>query len=138
MLGPEALERAYTRGKNQKKELGRVGWFGIVKSILIPLVCSGMLMSGLLHLFLPAETEKRMSRPRNVRIVGAILLGLVLPATIWGFYVLAVLLAIFGLPRLVTPGQSIRLQQLYSRRVHGVLLLVGAVGLWIVSRLVPR
>ena len=79
-----------------------------------------------------------MSCPRNVRIVGAILLGLALLAAIWDFYVLAVLLAAFGLPRLVTPGRSIRLQQLYSRRVHGVLLLMGAVGLWIVSRLVQR
>ena len=39
-----------------------------------------MLLSGLLHLFLPGETEKHMSRPRNVRIVGGILLALVLPA----------------------------------------------------------
>jgi hypothetical protein len=45
-----------------------------------------MLLSGLLHLFLPGETEKHMSCPRNVRIVGAILLALVLPATVWGFY----------------------------------------------------
>ena len=50
-----------------------------------------MLLSGLLHLFLPGETERHMSCPRNVRIVGAILLTLVLPAAVWGFYVLAVL-----------------------------------------------
>ena len=97
-----------------------------------------MLLSGFLHLFRPDDAEKHMSCPRNVRIVGAILLGLVLPAAMWGFYVLAVLLALFGLPRLVTPARSIRLQQLYSRRVHGVLLLMGAVGLWIVSRLAHR
>ena len=110
-----------------------------VKSLFIPLVCLGMLLSGLLHLFLPGETEKHMSCPRNVRIVGGILLALVLPATIWGFYVLAVLFVIFGLPRLFAPGRSIRLQQRsYPRRVHGVLLMMGAVGLWIVSRLGDR
>lgn len=57
----------------------------IVKSFFIPLICLGMLLSGILHLVLPVETEKHMSWPRNVRIVGAILLALVLPATVWGF-----------------------------------------------------
>jgi hypothetical protein len=121
-------------------DFGRAGKLSeIVKSLFIPLVCLGMLVSGLLHLFLPEETEKHMSYPRNVRIVGAILLGLVLPATVLGFYVLAILFVIFGLPRLFAPGRSIRLQQLsYPRRVHGVLLVMGAVGLWIISRLAHR
>ena len=111
----------------------------IVKSFFIPLVCLGMLLSGLLHLFLPSETEKRMACARNVRIVGAILLALVLPAAAWGFYVLAVLFVIFGLPRLFAPERSIRLQQRsYPRRVHGALLVMGAVGLWIFSRLGHR
>ena len=108
-----------------------------VKSFFIPLVCLEMLLSGLLHLFLPGETEKHMSCPRNARIVGAILLALVLPATVWGFYVLAVLFVAFGLPRLFAPERSILLQQrFYPRRVHGALLVMAAVGLWIVSRLV--
>ena len=69
----------------------------------------------------PGETEKYMSCPRNVRIVGAILLAL--PATVWGFYVLAVLFVICGLPRLFVPERSVRLQQRsYPRRVHGVPL----------------
>jgi hypothetical protein len=110
-----------------------------VKTFFIPLLCVGMLLSGVAHLFFPDETEKRMSRCRNVRIVGAILLALVLPAVVWGFYILAVLLALFGLPRLFAPGRSIRLQQrLYSRRVHGVLLMMAAAGLWIASRFVHR
>jgi hypothetical protein len=51
----------------------------------------------------------------------------------------AVLFAAFGLPRLVAPDRSIRLQQrLYPRRVHGVVLLMGSAGLWIASRLVHR
>jgi hypothetical protein len=98
-----------------------------------------MLLSGLEHLLFPAETEKRMSCSRNVRFVGAILLTLIVPAIVWGFYILAVLFAIFGFPRLFAPDRSIRLQQrLYPRRVHGVLLVVGAAGLWIASRFVHR
>jgi hypothetical protein len=46
-------------------------------------------LSGLVHLFFPAETEKRMSRSGNVRIVGAILLALILSAIVGGFYILA-------------------------------------------------
>ncbi|SRR5712691_4292852 len=108
-------------------------------SLFIPLVCAGLLLSGLAHLLFPDETGKRMSKPRNVRIAGAILIALILPATRRGFYILAIGFAIFGLPRLVTPARSIRLQQrLYSRRVHGVMLITGAAGLWIASRLVQR
>ena len=108
----------------------------IVKSFFIPLVCLGMVLSGLVHLLFPDETEKRMSRSRNVRVVGAILLALILPAVVWGFHILAALFAIFGLPRLFAPDRSIRLQQrLYPRRVHGLLLMMGAAGLWIASRL---
>ena len=98
-----------------------------------------MLLSGFVHLFFPRATEKRMSDPTNVRIVGATLLALILPAIVWGFYGLAVLFAIFGLPRLLAPNRSIRLQQrLYPRRVHGALLMMGAAGLWIASRLMLR
>jgi hypothetical protein len=104
-----------------------------VKSFFIPLVCLGMFLSGLAHLVFPHQTVQRMSRPRNVRIAGAILLALILPAVVWGFYVLALLLALFGVPRLLAPERSIRLQQrLYPRRVHGVFLMMGALGLWIV------
>jgi hypothetical protein len=107
----------------------------IVKSFFIPLVCLGLLLSGLVHLFFPDETEKLMSCSRNVRIVGAVLLALILPAIVWTFYILAVLFAIFGLTRLLAPDRSVRLQRLYPRRVHGVLLMMAAAGLWIASRL---
>jgi hypothetical protein len=108
----------------------------VVRSVFIPLVCAGLLLSGLVHLLFPDETEKHMSSARNVRIVGAILLILIGPALVVGFYILAVLLALFGVPRLLTPQRSIRLQQrLYSRRVHGALLIMSAAGLWTVSRL---
>jgi len=98
-----------------------------------------MLLSGLVHLFFPQETEKYMSRSGNVRIAGTTLLVLIPPALVWGFYILAILLAIFGFPRVFAPDRSIRLQQrLYPRRVHGVLLLMGAGGLWIADRLLSR
>jgi hypothetical protein len=41
-----------------------------------------MLLSGPVHLFFSDEIEKRMSCSRNVRIVGAILLALILPAIV--------------------------------------------------------
>jgi hypothetical protein len=110
----------------------------IVRTFFIPLVCLGLLLSGLVHLLFPDETEKLMSRSRNVRIAGAVLLVLILPAIAWSFYILAVLFAIFGLPRLFAPDRSIHLQRLYPRRVHGVLLMMGATGLWIASRVVGK
>ena len=87
----------------------------------------------------PDETEKHMSAARNVRIVGEILLALIAPALLVGFHILAVLFALFGVPRLLTPLRSIRLQQrLYPRRVHGALLIMSAAGLWIVARLMRK
>src|SRR5213592_3778733 len=101
-------------------------------TVFIPLVCAGLLLSGLAHVIFPNLTEKHMSKPGNVRIAGAILIALILPAVVWSFYILAIAFAIFGLPRLLTPAHSIRLQQrLYSRRVHGVVLILAAAGLWI-------
>jgi len=59
---------------------------------------------------------------------------MIVPSVAFEFYLLGLLLGAFGLPRLVAPGRSIRLQQrLYPRRVHGLLLLAAAVGLWIFS-----
>jgi hypothetical protein len=110
-----------------------------VRSVFILLVCGGLLLSGLVHLVFPDETEKHMGSARNVRLVGAILLTLIAPALVMGFYILAVLFALFGFPRFLTPRRSIRLQQrLYPRRVHGALLIMSAAGLWIVSRLVRK
>jgi hypothetical protein len=97
------------------------------------------LVSGLVHLLFPDETEKHMSSARNVRIVGTLLLLLIAPAVVLGYYFLAVLFALFGVPRLLMPHRSIRLQQsLYPRRVHGALLITSAASLWIVSRLVRK
>src|SRR6266849_3252300 len=82
-----------------------------VKPLFIPVVSVGLCLCGLAPLVFPAETETRMSRSGNVRIAGAILLSLVVLALVWGLYLLAVVFALFGAPRLFTPERSIRLQQ---------------------------
>jgi len=111
----------------------------LVRSMFIPLVCAGLMLSGLMHLLFPDETEKHMSSARNVRIVGTILLVLIAPAVVLGYHILAVLFALTGIPRVLTPHRSIRLQQrLYPRRVHGALLIMSAAGLWIVSSLLRK
>jgi hypothetical protein len=95
---------------------------------------TGLLICALSHLLAPAWTERLMSQPKHVRVAGAVLLAMIVPSVAFGFYLLGLLLAAFGLPRLVAPERSIRLQQrLYPRRVHGLLLLGAAAGLWIFS-----
>ena len=95
---------------------------------------TGLLICALSHLIAPARTERLMSQPKHVRAAGAVLLTMIVPSVAFEFYLLGLLLGAFGLPRLVAPGRSIRLQQrLYPRRVHGLLLLAAAVGLWIFS-----
>jgi len=98
------------------------------------LLSLGLLVSGLSHLLAPVRTEQLMSQPRHVRAAGAVMLAMVVPSIVFRFYLLGSLLAAFGLPRVVVPERSIRLQQwLYPRRVHGVLLVAGAAGLWALS-----
>lgn len=76
-----------------------------------------------------------MSKPRNIRLAGAILL-LMLLAFFYRLYILGILLGIFALPRLLTPERSHRFQQkLYGRRVHGLVLLAAGVALWVFSKL---
>ena len=95
---------------------------------------TGLLICALFHLLAPARTERLMSQPKHVRVAGAVLITMIVPSVAFGFYLLGLLLAAFGLPRLVAPERSIRLQQrLYPRRVHGLLLLGAAAGLWIFS-----
>jgi hypothetical protein len=109
-----------------------------MQAVFVPLVCLGLLLCGLAHLLFPDATDREMSRSGNVRLAGATLLALVIPAIVLRFYVLAILFAIFGLPRLCAPHRSIALQRIYSRRTHGVLLMMGAAGLWVAFKLVHR
>jgi hypothetical protein len=95
---------------------------------------TGLVLCALSHLLAPAQTDRLMSQPKHVRAAGAVLLAMVAPSVALELYTLGFLLGAFGLPRLVAPERSIRLQQrLYPRRVHGLLLLAAAVGIWIFS-----
>jgi hypothetical protein len=74
-----------------------------------------------------------MSDPKHVRAAGAVLLTMIIPSIALGLYALASLLGVLGLLRLLAPERSIRLQRIYPRRVHGLLLLVAAAGSWLIS-----
>jgi len=61
----------------------------LARPVFIPVVCAGLLLSGLVHLRFPDATTKHMSSARNVRIVGTLLLVLIPPAVVLGYYILA-------------------------------------------------
>jgi hypothetical protein len=71
---------------------------------------------------------------RTVRTVGAVLLALATPCVLWGgwyFWMLLAALAASGIWRLCFPQHSIHAQRtLYPRRVHGLLLIAGALLVW--------
>jgi len=105
-----------------------------VRVYFLRFLSGGLLIFALSHLLAPAWTERVMSQAKHVRVAGAVLLIMIVPSVAFGFYLLGLLLAAFGLPRLVAPERSIRLQQrLYPRRVHGLFLLGAAAALWIFS-----
>jgi hypothetical protein len=93
-----------------------------------------LLFSALAHLLLPTATSSWMTRPSAVRAAGAILLILAainLQWNGWFHRTLAIALGISGAWRLLFPANSIRTQEgLYPRRVHGCLLLAGAIAVW--------
>jgi tellurite resistance protein TehA-like permease len=104
--------------------------------LFIQLLSLGLLISGLCHIVLEAEIERLMSRPRNIRLAGAVLVLMMVFAFLYGLYILAFLLGIFALPRLIIPERSYHFQKrLYGRRIHGIVLLAAGVGLWIFSKL---
>ncbi len=75
-----------------------------------------------------------MKNVRIVRAVGAVLLALSIPSLAWrGWYfrTLLLALAVSGTWRVCFPQNSIRLQRaIYPRRVHGILLIGGAIFVW--------
>ena len=106
----------------------------LTRSMYVALVALGLLVSALLHLFRGAQTDRMMTQPGNVRLVGAALLAFALPCALWqGWYFtpLGALLGVSGALRLLAPQLNIRLQtRAYPRWVHGLLLLTGAVLTW--------
>lgn len=93
-----------------------------------------LLLSGIVHLAAPRLTERCLSRPPIIRWTGALLVLLSMPCMLWrGWYFWLLFLGLLasGLWRLLFPHHSIRAQQRsYSRRVHGCLLIVGALVIW--------
>ena len=93
-----------------------------------------LLLSGILHIAVPQQTERWTSRPPIVRVIGLVLVLFAWPLLLWRgwyFWTLFVLLVVSGLWRLCFPRHSIRAQQWsYPRWVHGCLLLAGALLVW--------
>lgn len=93
-----------------------------------------LLLSALVHLFMPQKTNFWMSKLVAVRLVGAILLIFSATGLHWRglfFWTLSAALAISGIWRLCFPRHSIRTQQrIYPRWIHGCLLLTGAILVW--------
>jgi hypothetical protein len=106
----------------------------VSRTIYIAVLASFLLVSGLCHVAAPSSADDWMRDTRTVRSVGAVLLLLAIPCIIWrGWYFWTLLLALTasGLWRLCSPQNSIRVQgTLYPRRVHGFLLIGGALLVW--------
>jgi hypothetical protein len=106
----------------------------VTKTIYIAVVAGLLLASGLCHLAAPNSTDHWLGNTRTVRSVGAVLLALAIPCVLWrGWYfsMLFLALAVSGIWRLCFPQNSIRAQRsLYPRRVHGILLIGGALLVW--------
>jgi hypothetical protein len=106
----------------------------VLRTIYIAVLASFLLASGLCHIAAPNSTDHWMRNARAVRSVGAVLLALAVPCVLWGgwyFRMLLLALAVSGIWRLCFPQSSIRAQRtLYPRRVHGLLLIGGALLVW--------
>ena len=106
----------------------------VSRTIYIAVLASFLLVSGLCHLAVPNSTDRWLRNARTVRSVGAVLLALAIPCLFWRgwyFWMLFAALAVSGIWRLGFPQSSIRAQRtLYPRRVHGLLLIGGALLVW--------
>jgi len=93
-----------------------------------------LLLSALFHMAAPLLTERWMSNPPMVRLIGFMLVLFSIPGAFWGgwyFWTLCVALAVSGIWRLFFPASSINAQRWsYPRWVHGCLLLLGAALIW--------
>jgi uncharacterized membrane protein HdeD (DUF308 family) len=101
-------------------------------SVLPIVVVAGSLsLAGLYHLFAAERSEQLLSKPQPIRVVGIALslLGawcLAFPDA--AHYVVGIPVLLSGLARLIVPRRMIRLNTWTSRYVHGVLMLLGALG----------
>ena len=108
------------------------------RTIYVSILASALLVSGLWHIAMPSLTDYWMKNARIVRAVGILLLVLAIPCLAWrGWYFRTLLLAltVSGIWRLCFPQSSIRLQRtIYPRRIHGLLLIGGAIFVWVLRR----
>lgn len=105
------------------------------RTIYVSVLASLLLVSGLWHVAVPSLTDRWMKNAHTIRAVGALLLALAIPCLVWRswyFWALLVGLVASGIWRLCFPQNSIRLQRtIYPRRVHGLLLIGGAILVWV-------
>ena len=98
---------------------------GVSQLLLLRLLSVGLFASAISHLVFPNQTERLMSKKKSVQITGARLPAFAALAVAARLNILAMLLVVFGLPRVITPAASIRFQQrIYSGRIHGAVLLL--------------
>jgi hypothetical protein len=106
----------------------------VSRTIYIAVLASLLLVSGLCHVTAPSATDRWLRNTRTVRSVGAVLLALAISCVLWHgwyFWMLFFAMAVSGIWRLGFPQSSIRAQRtLYPRRVHGLLLIAGALLVW--------
>jgi hypothetical protein len=93
-------------------------------------------VAGVYHLLAPVHSERVLSQTGPIRVVGVILsvLGawcLFFPTLV--SYLVGVATLLSGLSRLVFPGRMIAVNTWTSRYMHGVLMLLGAVGCVLLS-----
>ena len=92
------------------------------------------LLSGIAHLAAPKLTDRLLSKPLVIRLIGALLVFLAIPAPFvhdWRYWLLFAALLFAGIWRLFIPTHSIHVQKsLYPRWVHGLLLIGVALLVW--------
>ncbi|HTR01371.1 MAG TPA: hypothetical protein VMH83_15340 [Candidatus Acidoferrum sp.] len=97
----------------------------------IVVVAGSLFLAGLYHLFAAERSERLLSRPEPIRIIGVVLslLGawcLLFPGLV--HYLVGIPVLLSGLARLFFPQRMIKINTWTSRHGHGVLMLLGAFG----------
>lgn len=105
------------------------------KTIYLSIVVVVLILSGVWHISAPQLTERWISRPNGIRLVGALLLELSIPCVWWGgeyYWILFGGLTISGILRLCFPQSSLRkLCPVYPNWVQTCLLVEGAALMWV-------
>ena len=111
--------------------------------VLFVAVCAGaLILMGIWHILQGDATERMFRNPRNVRILGAMLLLVCVPCFLWSspyFLILGTIVGLSGILRLFAPNLSIAWQKkAYPRWVHGCIMIVAGVAIWLIYHLLSR